>query len=79
MGLGSNRGMGNFPFLAVLLMPDATKRTQYGAIDGDRTPTTGLKLDQVDEMATQTANLGWQDGEDGEHLPLPRATGWKAP
>jgi hypothetical protein len=57
MGFGINRGVGQFAFLAVFLMPDASAGTQHCTIDGNCTPTGGPRLDQVDQMSPQTANL----------------------
>jgi hypothetical protein len=54
-----NRGMRNLSFLAMLLMPDATSGSQNGTIDGDRTSSTGPRLDQADQMSAQTANPCW--------------------
>jgi hypothetical protein len=58
-GFGINRGVGQFALLAMLLMPDAPKGAQRGAIDGHGSPAGRPGLDQVDQMPTETANLGW--------------------
>jgi hypothetical protein len=54
---GINRGVGQFAFLTVFLMPDAASGSQGGAIDGDGSPAGGPGLDQVEQMPTQAANL----------------------
>ena len=38
MGFGVNRSVGQFAFLAVLLMPDAAAGAQQSTIDSDRSP-----------------------------------------
>ena len=57
MGFRINRGMGKFPLLAMLLMPDTASGWQGGAIDGHGSPAGGPGLDQVEQMLTQAANL----------------------
>src|SRR5947209_108623 len=44
MGLGVNRGMGNFPLLAMFLMPHPTASSQDRAIDGHGSASTGPRL-----------------------------------
>jgi len=45
--------------LAVLLVPDVATGTQHCTVDGNGPPTSGPGLDQVEQMATQAANLRW--------------------
>jgi len=60
-------------------MPDATTRAQHGTSDGHRTSADRPGLDQVEQMPTQTANLGRQGVREGRHAPFPPATRWKLP
>lgn len=57
--------------LAVLLMPDATASTQHGTLDSNRAPTGGPRLDQVDEIPPEAANLRRQGCWDCFQAPLP--------
>jgi hypothetical protein len=58
-------------------MPDAAAGAQHGNIDGDGSPAGGPGLDQIKQMPTQTANLGWQRVRKGYHAPFPGATRWE--
>ena len=77
MSFGINRSVGEFAFLAVLLMPDAAASPQQGTIDGHRSPAGGPGLDQVEQMPTQAANLGRQRIGDGFQASFPGTTGWE--
>jgi len=78
VGFGINRGMGKLPFLAMLLMPDASSGSQNGAIDGDGASTRAPGLDQADQMAAQAANLRRQGRWDRFLESLPGPARWEA-
>ncbi len=74
MGFGVNRAMGNFPLLAMLLVPHTTASAQDRAIDGYGSAGTSPWLDQVHQMAAQATDLGRQGLGDGFQAAFPRAT-----
>jgi len=57
MGLSVNGGMGNFPFLPMLVMPDASAGLQHGTLKSHGSPAGGPGVDQIDQMPRHPADL----------------------
>src|SRR5215471_5701769 len=70
-GFGVNRSMRDFPSQPMFLMPDATVGAQGRTVDGGRMPLGCPRLQQRDQMASQTSNQRGQPRGQGLKASFP--------